>query len=115
MRFVFAPIAASSGNGDASWRAKWCTRKYAPFAPNLSGSTARSMDCNRASDPERTIEPGVAAQCPNDRKPIFFTASRLQFSNTGDDAFARNAKRRFARHALGRDIGIARRLADQRR
>jgi hypothetical protein len=27
IRLVFAPIAASSGSGDASWRAKWWMRK----------------------------------------------------------------------------------------
>jgi hypothetical protein len=26
MRRVRAPIAASSGKGEDSWRAKWCTR-----------------------------------------------------------------------------------------
>ncbi len=37
MRLVLAPTAASSGNGEPSWRAKWCTRKYSPSAPNSSG------------------------------------------------------------------------------
>jgi hypothetical protein len=26
IRLVRAPMAASSGNGEASWLAKWCTR-----------------------------------------------------------------------------------------
>src|SRR4028118_822114 len=40
IRLVLAPIAASSGNGEASWRAKWCTRKYAPSAPTSSAAPA---------------------------------------------------------------------------
>ena len=34
---VRAPIAASSGNGDASCRAKWCTRTNAPSIADLLG------------------------------------------------------------------------------
>src|SRR3954453_7835389 len=73
MRFVRAPIAASSGNGDASCWAKWCTRKYAPSAPRSSTASASSIDWISASDAERTCEYGDADQCPNERKPIFFT------------------------------------------
>ena len=43
--------AASSGNGEASWRAKWWTRKYAPSAPSSSAATASSIDWSSASDP----------------------------------------------------------------
>src|SRR6185437_1841229 len=75
IRLVRAPTAASSGNGDASCRAKWCTRKYAPSAPSSSAATARSTDCSSASDADRTCEPGDADQCPNDKKPIFFTSA----------------------------------------
>src|SRR5690242_21559542 len=74
MRLVRAAAAASSGNGDASCWAKWCTRKYAPSAPASSAATASSIDCSRASAPERTCECGEADQCPKDRNPIFFTA-----------------------------------------
>jgi hypothetical protein len=75
IRLVRAPTAASSGNGDPSCRAKWCTRKYAPSAPSSSAATARSIDCSSASDADRTCEPGDADQCPNDKNPIFFTSA----------------------------------------
>src|SRR5271167_4936712 len=75
IRLVRAPIAASSGNGDPSCLAKWCTRKYAPSAPSSSAATARSIDCSNASDADRVCEPGDDDQCPNDRKPIFFTSA----------------------------------------
>src|SRR6476646_8056218 len=70
---VRAPTAASSGNGDPSWRAKWCTRKYAPSAPTSSAATASSSDWISASEAERTCDGGDAVQWPKDRKPIFFT------------------------------------------
>ena len=73
MRFVRAPIAASSGNGEASCWAKWWTRKYAPSAPRSSTASASSIDWMSASAPDRTCEWGDADQCPNDRNPIFFT------------------------------------------
>ena len=72
IRLVRAPIAASSGNGEASWRAKWCTRKYAPSAPSSSAATARSIDCSSASAAERVCDCGDGVQWPNDRNPIFF-------------------------------------------
>src|SRR5690606_14598479 len=72
MRLVRAPIAASSGNGDANCRAKWCTRKYAPSAPSSSAATARSIDCSSASAPERTCDCGEGVQWPKERKPMFF-------------------------------------------
>ena len=75
IRLVRAPIAASSGNGDPSCLAKWCTRKYAPSAPSSSAATARSIDCSNASDADRVCEPGDGDQCPNDKKPIFFTSA----------------------------------------
>src|SRR5580693_8954282 len=75
IRLVRAPTAASSGNGDPSCLAKWCTRKYAPSAPSSSAATARSIDCRSASDADRVFEPGDDDQCPNDRKPIFFTSA----------------------------------------
>src|SRR4051812_11137481 len=55
---VRAPIAASSGNGELSWRAKWCTRKYAPSAPSSSAATASSIDCCRTSAAERASDRG---------------------------------------------------------
>src|SRR3954464_11683948 len=72
MRLVRAPTAASSGNGDASCRAKWWTRKKAPSAPSSPAATARSIDCNRTSRAERVADWGDADQCPNERKPILF-------------------------------------------
>src|SRR6185369_815080 len=77
MRLVLAPLAASSGNGEASWRAKWCTRKYAPSAPTSSAATARSIDCSSASDALRVPECGDGDQWPKERKPIFFIALTL--------------------------------------
>ena len=73
MRLVLAPIAASSGNGEASWLAKWCTRKYAPSAPSSSAATASSIDCSRQSDADRTCDPGESDQCPKERNPMCFT------------------------------------------
>src|SRR5579859_2405503 len=75
IRLVRAPTAASSGNGDPSCLAKWCTRKYAPSAPSSSAATARSIDCSNASDADRVCEPGDDDQCPNDKKPILFTSA----------------------------------------
>ncbi len=75
IRLVRVPTAVSSGNGDPSCLAKWCTRKYAPSAPSSSAATARSIDCSNASDADRVCEPGDDDQCPNDRKPIFFTST----------------------------------------
>src|SRR5687768_9395967 len=72
MRLVRAPIAASSGNGEASCRAKWWTRKYAPSAPSSSAATARSMDCSSASEAVRTADWGESVQWPKLRNPIFF-------------------------------------------
>ena len=62
MRLVRAPTAASSGKGEPSCRAKWCTRKYAPSAPSSSAATARSIDCSNASDADRVCEPDVLIQ-----------------------------------------------------
>src|SRR3954451_4135805 len=72
IRLVLAPMAASSGKGEASWRAKWWTRKYAPSTPISSAATERSIDCNSASEADRVLECGDGDQCPNDRNPIFF-------------------------------------------
>src|SRR4051812_10764065 len=75
---VRAPTAARSGNGEPSWRAKWCTRKYAPSAPNSSAATASSIDCSSESAAVCTCEWGDGVQCPNDRNPIFFTCTSYQ-------------------------------------
>jgi hypothetical protein len=74
IRLVLAPTAASSGKGEASCRAKWWTRKYAPSAPSSSAATASSIDWSSASEAERVWECGESLQCPNDKNPIFFTA-----------------------------------------
>src|SRR3954452_23487295 len=85
IRLVLAPTAASSGKGEDSCRAKWCTRKNAPSAPISSAATARSIDCSSASDADLVCDPGDCDQCPNDRNPIFFmppyqqTASHLGY------------------------------------
>ena len=62
IRLVRAPTAASSGYGEASWRAKWCTRKYAPSAPTSSAATARSIDCSSASAADRVADCGDSVQ-----------------------------------------------------
>src|SRR3954454_18735213 len=74
-RLVHAASAASNGNGDASWRAKWCTRTKAPSRPSSSAATASSTLCRSASRPVRTCEPGMACQCPKDRNPIRFSTN----------------------------------------
>ena len=77
IRLVRAPTAARSGNGEASCRAKWWTRKYAPSAPSSSAATASSIDWSRASDAERTCEYGESDQWPNDRNPMRFIERRV--------------------------------------
>src|ERR1700733_8375205 len=77
MRLVLAPTAASSGNGEPSCRAKWCTRKYAPSKPSCSAVPARLMDCRSASEAERVLECAEGDQCPNDKKPIFFAGMEV--------------------------------------
>ena len=57
IRLVAVPIAASSGNGEASWRAKWWTRKKAPSIPISSAATASSTDCLSASAAVCVCEP----------------------------------------------------------
>src|SRR4051812_14509662 len=94
IRFVRAPTAASRGKGDASCRAKWCTRKYAPSAPSSSAATASSMDCRRASAPVRVCEPGDCDQWPNERNPIFF----IPLCNTEDGPDFRSDRQRLVRH-----------------
>src|ERR1700723_2174564 len=76
IRFVLAPMAARSGNGEESWLAKWCTRKYAPSAPSSSAATARSIDCSSASEAERVCEPAEGVQWPNDKNPMRFIVVR---------------------------------------
>ena len=72
IRLVLAPMAASSGKGEESCRAKWCTGKYAPSAPTSSAATPSSMDCSIASEAERVCDCGDGVQWPKDRNPIFF-------------------------------------------
>ena len=62
IRLVRAPIAASSGNGEASWRAKWWTRTYAPSIPISSAATASSIVWRSASAAVGVCEPGAACQ-----------------------------------------------------
>src|SRR4029434_10014673 len=84
---VRAPTAASNGKGELNWRAKWCTRKYAPSAPNSWATTASSMDCSSESAAERTCEPCESVQCPNDKNPIFFNARSPQTNRVSIRAF----------------------------
>ena len=50
MFFVRAAMADSSGMGDAAWRAKWWTRKYAPLTPISSAATDSSTACLSMSE-----------------------------------------------------------------
>src|SRR5581483_6157119 len=70
MRLVRTPIAASSGNGEESCRAKWWTRTKAPSTPSSSAATASSTVCASASAAVRVADHSAACQCPNERKPI---------------------------------------------
>ena len=72
MRLVRAPIAASRGNGDASWRAKWCTRTNAPSRPISSAATASSTVCASASRAVRVRDHSACCQWPKERKPMRF-------------------------------------------
>src|SRR6476620_9496990 len=76
---VFAPQAASRGDGDRCWRATWCTRKYAPSAPRSWAATARSMDCRSGSAPERVCDCDEGVQWPKERKPIFFMEGKASW------------------------------------
>src|SRR5580698_6280751 len=104
---VLAPMAASSGNGLAAWRAKWWTRKYAPSNPSSSAATARSMDWRRKSLAERACEPGVSDQWPNERKPIFFTRRSVDVPDAAASAaltgLAQEIRRAAARFRAGQD------------
>jgi len=83
IRSVRAPMAARSGNGEASWRSKWWTRTKAPSTPRSSAAWARSMVCRRASAAVRVWDPAASRQCPKDRKPIFFTSVRTKRGRDG--------------------------------
>src|SRR6476661_8259110 len=72
IRLLRAAAAASSGSGDACWRAKWCTRKKAPSIPSSSAPTASSIPCSSASRAGRVREPCTGPQWPKERKPIRF-------------------------------------------
>src|ERR1700757_4125787 len=71
IRLVLTPIAASSGNGDESWRAKWWTRTKAPSIPISSAATASSTVWRSASPPVR-VSPPPGCHAPKERKPILF-------------------------------------------
>src|SRR4051812_5113997 len=77
MRLVRAPIAASSGNGEASWRAKWWTRTNAPSSPISSAASASSIVCTCASRAVRVRDPGASCQWPNERNPMRFTPATV--------------------------------------
>src|SRR5262252_6881958 len=95
MRLVLAPTAASNGNGEPSWRAKWCTRKYAPSAPSASAATASSIDCRSASDADRVCDCGEGVQCPKERNPICFMET-----NPRTEVLPIDLRRRFYRNAI---------------
>jgi hypothetical protein len=69
IRLVFTPIAASRGNGEASWRAKWWTRTNAPSIPISSAATASSTVWRSASLAV-WVSPPPGCQAPNDGTPI---------------------------------------------
>src|SRR5919202_4943396 len=71
IRLVRAAIAASSGNGADSDRAKWCTRTNAPSIPISSAAIASSIVWRTATPPVFVMPP-PGCHAPNDRKPIFF-------------------------------------------
>ena len=62
IRLVRAAIALSSGNGEASWRAKWWTRTKAPSSPISSAATASSIVWCSASCAVWVREPGTGCQ-----------------------------------------------------
>ena len=101
IRLVRAPIAASSGNGEASCRAKWCTRKYAPSAPSSSAATARSMDWCSTSAAVRACDCGEGVQWPKERNPIFFTRGEPPTGRTSSRASG------VRRHAVSSATGRA--------
>ena len=59
IRFVHAAMAVSTGIGDAAWRAKWCTRTYAPLTPISSAPSAISAVCLSISPAVRVRDPGA--------------------------------------------------------
>src|SRR5579862_8666097 len=71
IRLVLTPIAARSGKGDESCRAKWWTRTKAPSIPISSAATASSTVWLNASPPV-WVSPPPGCQAPNERKPIRF-------------------------------------------
>ena len=83
IRLVRAPAAASSGNGEASCWAKWCTRKYAPSAPASSAATASSIDCSRASAPERTMRVRGCRPVPEGQEPNLLHVSTNSVPSSG--------------------------------
>src|SRR4051812_39233025 len=114
MRSVRAAMAASSGNGEASWRAKWWTRTYAPSTPSSSAATASSTVCTSASRPVRTCDPGMGCQCPKDRNPIRFSPALMTVGAHGRRSlFPRTTKPRClvagivaGMRRIGRSAGI---------
>src|SRR3954451_3444181 len=77
IRLVRAPMAASSGNGEASWRAKWWTRTNAPSRPSSSAASASSIVCTCASRAVRVRDPGASCQWPNERNPMRCTPATV--------------------------------------
>src|SRR3954453_7535230 len=108
MRLVGAPIAASSGNGEASWRAKWWTRTYAPSSPSSSAASASSIVCTSASRAVLVWESGAACQWPNERKPIRVTrpdgSDPLVAAGRRSHAAGRGGLRSAVRRGVGRQL-----------
>src|SRR5215468_3087525 len=96
IRLVLTPIAARSGNGEASCRAKWWTRTNAPSIPISSAATASSTVWLSASPPV-CVSPTRGCQAPNERKPIFLGAVIVE--PPGRPALLQ--------HRRGRDAGLA--------
>src|SRR6266404_2243524 len=82
IRLVLAPIAASSGKGEESWRAKWWTRTNAPSIP-ISSAAIASSTVWRSASPPVWVSPPPGCQAPNERKPILFGLVIVQLFQPG--------------------------------
>src|SRR6478672_3679346 len=72
IRLVLTPMAARSGKGDDSWRAKWWTRTNAPSIP-ISSAAIASSTVWRSASPPVCVSPPPGCQAPNERKPILLS------------------------------------------
>src|SRR5258706_15482192 len=82
IRLVLTPIAASSGKGEESWRAKWWTRTNAPSI-RISSAAIASSTVWRSASPPVCVRPPPGCQAPNERKPILFGLVAIQLFQPG--------------------------------